>query len=150
MQAMIPMGAPSTRMGTVIAERMPWAANQVRFRTRVSCMTSVTTSGSWVSKTRPASPSPTLSVCRDSTRSPVVPVSARRVSTPARTSRSQMRTTSTPSRVWATSARRSRTSPRSSVDATSQLDSAKTSSSRVRESWDGPLGPVIGSWLSFG
>src|SRR4029453_10069993 len=47
-----------------------------------------------------------------------------------------MRTTSTPRRVRPTSGRRSRTSPRSRVDATSQLDSAKTSSSRAAARWD--------------
>ena len=46
---------------------------------RPAC-TSGTTSGCWVSKTRPARPSPTLSVCRNSTGWPDVPVSARRVS----------------------------------------------------------------------
>src|SRR4029453_19042699 len=99
MHAMIPMGLVSRRMGTAITDRTPSASNHVRLRTRGSCMTSVTTSGSWLSKTRPARPSPTLSVCRNSTGRPDVPVSARSVSRSARASSNQMRTMSTPRRV---------------------------------------------------
>ena len=118
-------------IGTVRSETSPSAANHARLTSRVSAGTSAMQTGSLWAMTQPATESCGDNRCFRPTVPRMTPVFARSSKDSPASSRSQMRAMSAPMRAWAISASRSSTSPGSSVEVRSRLDSASTSSSRA-------------------